>query len=163
MDYFELMRFSKVIAVNIPSDHTIQPFLLKVVSCVKNQHLSNLKRMKDLEQLSYFLFHCNYKEKDIFQQILLQVKKCPTNHPDSGRCLVFLLNFVVKSGVIDQELISDLMRKANDFGPFRNQIITVDYCFEFLCSIYGHNWKWKLLVSFFLFLLKMRCLKANLS
>ena len=144
MDYYELLRLTKVISLNPPRDSVLQPFLTKFVTVIEEKHMSTFWRIKDLEQLAWLLFHLNYTERGIFEKISVQIDNCKTNHPYSGRCLVFLTNFMLKAGVLQQDLVSDLMERVNNFRPFQSKSFssksnTVDNCLEFLYDIYGHN------------------------
>ena len=58
--------------------------------------------------------------------------------------MVFLTNFLLKAGVLQQDRVSDLMDKVNHFKPFQSKSFssksnTVDNCLDFLYGIYGHN------------------------
>ena len=65
------------------------------------------------------------------------IDKCKTNHPYSGRNYVNIINILVKTGVIQQGLISDLITKANDFEPFQNSsVIDMNSSLDFLYGIF---------------------------
>ena len=125
-----------MVSINVPRKLQMKPFLSNFVACVGEKHLEHVTRIKELEQLSWFLFQVNYQEKEIFDQIVLQIDKCPTYHPYVGRNLINLVNILVKSGVVQHELISDLFTKANNFAPFQNSVIDINSCLDFLYGIF---------------------------
>ena len=144
MDFYELLRLAKVISFNPPRDAILQPFLTKFVTVIGEKHISTFWRIKELEQLAWLLFHLNYTERGIFEKMSVQMDNCKTDHPYSGRCMVFLTNFLLKAGVLEQDRVSDLMDRVNHFEPFQSKSFssksnTVDNCLDFLYGIYGHN------------------------
>ena len=111
MNFQEKIRVLKMISANPSKD--LNTFMSKFVSSIRGKDLQNVKRLKDLEMLASSLFTLNCDRKDLLQDILEATKKVPKHDPRSGRSLMYLLKFLAGCGVINDNLMSKVMRSAN--------------------------------------------------
>ena len=81
------------------------------------------KRFKDLELLTNAMymvnFHTNMKTSEFFYQILNTIQNLDESDIRTGRNLIQLILSIARMEVIDHDMIALLMRKVNEFQPFR--------------------------------------------
>lgn len=86
------------------------------------------------------LFKSNYQRYfnlEIFHEISAQLKNLDFQDPRSGRILVVILKDLASAGVLNEDLVSFCMKKANNFKKFQNKAEIPGYndYLEFLTSL----------------------------
>ena len=107
-----------------PEGKRMQWFMNNFVENIKSDIAFNHpKRFKDLELLTNAMymvnFHTNMKTSEFFYQILNTIQNLDESDIRTGRCLIQLILSIARMQVIDHDMIDLLMRKVNEFQPFR--------------------------------------------
>ncbi len=140
--YPDQIRFLNFLRVNPPKQKVLKVHLKEHCERLQDQ-VPIIKRIKDLNMIASGLFSLNYHViigRDIFVKLLDQLSNrwYLDNDPRSGKNILQILNFCAKAGVLEEEKISYVLDKANNYEPFsRDKLPTLEECIQFSFSLSG--------------------------